>query len=94
MRYRTDYILGSYRRIFQNVAVRDLRHNSDHYMVMGCLRVTSPREHSHSFGRRTRLPLRLPGHQTRTQEDTIFAELRRAFQKWDKRAERHNLWIS
>ena len=44
---RKDYILGSDHHIFQNMAVQDLRHNSNHYMVMGCLRVTSPREHSH-----------------------------------------------
>ena len=35
---RTDYILGTNRRLFKNVAVRDPRHNSDHYMVLGCLR--------------------------------------------------------
>ena len=34
---RTDYILGTDRRLFQNVAVRDPRHNTDQYMVLGCL---------------------------------------------------------
>ena len=33
----TDYILGSDRCIFQNVSARDLRHNSDHIVVLGCL---------------------------------------------------------
>ena len=37
VRYRTDYILGTDRRLFRNVAVRDPQHNSDHYMVLGCL---------------------------------------------------------
>ena len=37
VRSRTDYILGTDRRLFQNVAVRDPRHNTDHYMVPGCL---------------------------------------------------------
>ena len=46
VRYWTDYILGSDHRIFQNVAVQDLRHKSDHHMVLGCLRVASPMEHS------------------------------------------------
>ena len=36
VRSRTDYILGTDRRLFQNVAVRDPRHNTDHYMVLGC----------------------------------------------------------
>ena len=30
---RTDYILGTDRRLFRNVSIRDPRHNSDHYMV-------------------------------------------------------------
>ena len=37
VRSRTDYILGTDRHLFQNVAVRDPRHNTDHYMVLGCL---------------------------------------------------------
>ena len=35
VRSRTDYILGTDHRLFRNVAVRDPRHNSDHYMVLG-----------------------------------------------------------
>ena len=38
VRSRTDYILGTDRSLFRNVAVRDPRYNSDHYMVMGLLR--------------------------------------------------------
>ena len=37
VRSRTDYILGMDRRLFRNVSVREPRHNSDHYMVLGCL---------------------------------------------------------
>ena len=37
VRYRTDYILGTDSRLFRNVSVWDPRHNSDHYMVLGCL---------------------------------------------------------
>ena len=46
VRSRTDYIMGYDCRIFQNVAVRDLRHNSNHLMVMECLYGASPMEHS------------------------------------------------
>ena len=38
VRSRTDYILGIYYRLFQDVDVRDLQHHSDHYMVLVCLR--------------------------------------------------------
>ena len=37
VRSQTDYILGTDRRLFRNVAVQDPRHNSDNYMVLGCL---------------------------------------------------------
>ena len=39
---RTDYILGTDRCLFRNVAVRDPRQNSDHYMVLGCLPSAPP----------------------------------------------------
>ena len=43
VRSRTDYILEMDLRLFWNVAVRDPRHNSDHYMVLGCLHRAPPR---------------------------------------------------
>ena len=46
VRSRTDYILGTDRRLFGNVSVRDPRHNSDHYMVLGCLHSASLTEHT------------------------------------------------
>ena len=51
---RTYYILVSDRRIFQNVVLRDLRHNSDHIMVIGFLRGSPPREHLCYLGIRVR----------------------------------------
>ena len=38
VRSRTGYILGTDRSLFRNVSVRDPRHNTDHFMVVGCLR--------------------------------------------------------
>ena len=37
VRSRTDYITGTDRRLFLNVAFQDPRHNTDHYMVLTCL---------------------------------------------------------
>ena len=34
----TDYIIGTDRRLIQDVAIRDMQHHLDHYMVLGCLR--------------------------------------------------------
>ena len=73
MRSRTDYILGTNCRLFGNVSVRDPRHNSDHYMVLGCLHSASLREHTRYLGECKRLPLLPPTAPTR--EDRIFAAL-------------------
>ena len=43
VRSRTDYILGTDRRLFRNVAVWDPRHNLDPYMVLGCIPSAHPR---------------------------------------------------
>ena len=42
VRSQMVYILGTDHRIFWNVSVQDLRHNSDQYMVLGCLRSAPP----------------------------------------------------
>ena len=43
VRYRAEYILGTDRRILHSMAVWDPRHNSDHFMVVGCLHGASLR---------------------------------------------------
>ena len=54
---RTDYNLGTDRRLFGNVSVRDPRHNSDHYMVLGCLHSAPLREHARYLGGEQAPPL-------------------------------------
>ena len=60
----TDYILGTDHRLFRNVAVRDPRHNSDHYMVLGCRPSAPPTEHKRYLGGRKRFPVRAPREPT------------------------------
>ena len=76
VRSRMDYILGKDRRLFWNVSVQDPRHNTDHYMVLGCLHSAPKREHARYLSGRKKLSLRPPAKPTR--EDSIFAALRRA----------------
>ena len=73
VRPRTDYILGTDRRLFGNVSVRDTRHNSDHYMVLGCLHSAHLRENARYLGGCKRLPLRPPTDPTR--EDGLFTAI-------------------
>ena len=79
VRYRTDYILGTDCRIFGNVSVRDPGHNSDHYLVLGCLHSAYLKDHTHYLGGRKKPPLRPPIEPTRG--DTNFAALWRAVTK-------------
>ena len=92
VRSRTDYILGMDCRLFGNVSVRHPRHNSDHYMVLGCLHSASLKEHVRYLRGRKNLPLLPPTEPTR--EDTIFAALRRAVTKLWAQEARKNAWIS
>ena len=88
---RTDCILGTYFRLFLNVSARYPRYNSNHYMVLGCLRSYPLREHSKYLGGCKRLTLQPPT--TLTREDGIFTALRRAVlkpQAWDAKK---NAWI-
>ena len=92
VRSRTDYILGTDCRLFGNVSIRDPRHNSDHYMVLGCLPSASLTEHKRYLGGRKRWPVRPPSKPTRV--DQLFAALRRAVPKAQPREARRNTWIS
>ena len=60
MHPKTDYILGIDYCMIQNVTVRNERHNTDHYLVMGCLHGAVPSGHSHYLGKRKSFPLKPP----------------------------------
>ena len=92
VRYRTNYILGTYCRLFCNVSVREPRHNTDHYMVLGYICSAPKREHTKYLTGCKRLPLRPPSDPT--WEDRIFEALQRAVPKTQARERRKNGWIS
>ena len=79
VRSQTEYILRIDCHIFSNMSVREPSHNSDHYMVLGCLYSAAIREHAEYLERHMCLPLQPPTSLTR--EDGIFAALRRAIPK-------------
>ena len=92
VRSRTDYLLGIDRSLFRNVSVRDPQHNTDHFMVVGCLRSAPEREHTRYIAGRRKLPLRPPTEPTR--EDGVFAALWRAVPKPHGRERHKNECIS
>ena len=92
VRSRTDYILGTDRRLFRNVTVRDPRHNLDHYMVLGCLPSAPLSEMKRYLGGRKRWPVRPLVKPSRT--DELFVALRRAVPRPKPREAIRNAWIS
>ena len=92
VRSRTDYLLWTDRSLFRNVSVRDPRHNTDHFMVVGFLRSAPEQEHARYIMGRRNMPLIPPKEPTR--EDGIFAALRRAVPKPHVRDRHKNAWIS
>ena len=92
VRSRTDYILGTDSLLFRNVAVRDPRHNSDHYMVLGCLSSAPLLKTKRYLGGSKCWPVRPPTEPSRP--DTLFADLQRAVPNPKPREARRNAWIS
>ena len=91
LRSRTDYILGTYRRLFVNVSVWDPRHNSYHYMVLDCLHSASLTECKRYLRGQKKLSLK-PLTET-TREDKVFAALRRDVPQARVREASKNEWI-
>ena len=58
LRSCNNYILGTDSCLFQNVAVWDARHNTDHYLVLGCLLGAAPAARLRSLGNLTRFSIR------------------------------------
>ena len=78
--------------MFQNVAVWDPIHNTDHYLVLGCLYGVTLRENQRYLGMLMWLPLYPPKRPS--QEDYIFASLRQTVPKTPVPERAHASWIS
>ena len=76
VRSRTKYLLGTDRSLFRNVSVRDPRHNTNHYMVVGHLRSATARDHARLIKGRRKMALKPPTEPMR--EDDLFEALRKA----------------
>ena len=97
VRSQTDYILGTDRRLFRNVTARDPQHNSDHYMVLGCLPSAPLSETKRYLGGRKRWcrarmtwDMQRKVHVVRSQTDYILGTDRRLFRNVSVRDPRHN----
>ena len=74
-----DYILGTDRRLFQNVSVRDSRHNTYHYLVLCCLCIAAPAAHLRYLRKQTRFTINPP--KTPDGVGRLFAEIQGGFPK-------------
>ena len=78
LRSRCDYLLGTDRRMFSNVCLRDPRlFTSDHYLILGELQSTKPRGNLAYLKARRKFPLRPPKGVSRTNTDVLFQEIQR-----------------
>ena len=78
--------------LLQNVAVRDARPNTDHYLVLGCFRRAASDTHLCYLRKQTCLPIRPP--KTPDGVDRLFSELRGGITKlpwWERPCKE---WIS
>ena len=85
-----DYILETERHLFRKMSGRDPKHNSDHYLILGCLRSAILREHENCLWRRTRLSICNPT--TLTREGGLFVSLRWTIPKTKSQEGRNNTW--
>ena len=90
----TDYVLRTDRRLFQDVAVRDLRHNSDHYMVLGCLRGDLEKELTYYLRKVCRFSLRKIRCRLASASDKLFSYLNTQIPKPPLHERVRRDWIS
>ena len=74
-RSRMDYILGTDIIFFQDVAIREMQHHSDHYMFLGCLRWDPEKELIGCLRKACRFPLRPLCRDLAATSDKIFSDL-------------------
>ena len=80
LRSRCDYILGTDRRLFETVGIRDPRHySSDHYMIMARYLIRPTPSHKSYLRGRKRFPLTLPTRGPLNKADTLFQEVKANF---------------
>ena len=75
VRSRTNHILGTDLRLFQDVAVQDPRHNLDHYMVLGCLMGEPAKDLTEYLRKARRLPLRPIRRDLASASEKLFSDL-------------------
>ena len=72
---QTDYILGTYCRMFQDVAARDMQHHSDNYMVLGCMKGEPKKEFTIYLCKVRRSPLRTFRRGLTSDTDKLFSDI-------------------
>ena len=84
--------MGTYSRLLQNVAIRDARHNTFQYLVLGCLHGADPVSHSRYLGKKSHFPLKLLNILGGV--DRLFAELWGSIPKLTQQELLQQAWIS
>ena len=91
---RCDYILGTDRRMFTTVAIRDPRFSSDHSMILAKLLSAPQRQNRSYLNGRTRFPLKVPKWGPMTRADALFQGLKECMAKPTHAQRERRAWIS
>ena len=88
----TDYIMDTYSHLLQNEAVQDVQHNTEYYLVLGCLSGAKPATHLRYQGKRVHFPIRTPAPPGKV--DRMFAKIQGAIPSPPRQERHHTDWIS
>jgi exonuclease III len=91
---RCDYLLGTDRRTFTNVCLKEPRFDSDHYMVLGKIRSAKLNENRAYMRGRKSFPLRIPSARPLKKAECLFEDLRLSAEKQETETRRVASWIS
>ena len=95
LRSRNDYILGSDRRIFKKVCIRNPRHfASDHLALLGTIQSRTVGENRAYLRGRKAYPLQPPSRGPLSRVDSLFTELKSHVEKPTRESRRATSWIS
>jgi hypothetical protein len=91
---RCDYLLGTDRRTFTNVCLKEPRFDSDHYMILGKIRSAKLKKNGAYLRKRKRFSLRIPSARPLKSAESLFEYLQLSVEKQETETRRVASWIS
>jgi hypothetical protein len=95
IRSRCDYVLGTAKRIFKQISLKEPRHFYwDHLMVVGVLTSRPIKENRQYLMGPKKFPLSLGKNGPKTKSDALFSEIKAFITETVPRPRRWKIWIA